>query len=191
MAGEAGSRLMAAMLTSQTCFDPLLPSAALVEIQSPQRREVMGNFVSRCLAEFRRLFTSHPTKSNPDRVVATNIDRESKIKAIRVKIQSLKEEDMKQTNILDYLNSDSFKDRVSQKILSVTLGNLDEKLGDYDGNQESCIKRLKEEQAMLIREDKRVQAELESAESETHRLEEVLRQKQLDLQELRERVRQQ
>ena len=39
-----------------------------------------------------------------------------------------------------------------------------------------------------MEEDKRVQLELEAAESESTRLREVLRQKQLDLQELRGRV---
>ena len=149
----------------------------------------MGNFMSRCLVEFRRLFTSHPTKSNPELVVTTNIDRVSRIKAIRAKIKSLEEADVKQTHILDYLNSDSFKDRFSNKILSMTRGNLDEKFGGkQDENQESRIKKLKEEREILLEEDKRVQTELEKAELETNRLREVLRQKQLDVQELRGRV---
>ena len=109
-----------------------------------------------------------------------------------MKIQSLKEADLKQQNILDYLNSDSFKDKVSQKVLSVTLDHMDDKLGDYEfiNSRPSRLERLREEQAMLLREDQRVQAELEIAKSESNRLEEILRQKQLEVQELRERRQQ-
>ena len=79
-----------------------------------------------------------PSLSNPDRVVTTNIDRECQIKAIRAKIRSLEEVDTKQIHILDYIKSDSFKDRVSNKILSMARGSLDEKLGGkQDENQEN------------------------------------------------------
>ena len=149
----------------------------------------MGNLINRCFAGFRRLFISIPTKNTPDRMVATNTDREIRLQAIRAKIKSLEEADVKQSHILDYLNCDSFKDRFSNKILSMTRGNLDEKFGGkQDENQESRIKKLKEEREILLEEDKRVQAELEKAELETNRLRDVLRQKQLDVQELRGRV---
>ena len=71
----------------------------------------------------------------------------------------------------------------------MTRGHLDEEFGEkQDENQENRIKKLKEEREILLEEDKRVQFELEKAESESNRLREVLRQKQLDLQELRGRV---
>ena len=149
----------------------------------------MGNLIGRCFAEFRRLFISIPTKGNPDRMGATNTDREIRLQAIRAKIRSLEEADVKQNHILDYIKSESFRDQVSNKILSMNRGHLDEKFGEkQDENQESRIKKLKEEREILLEEDKRVQFELEKAESESNRLREVLRQKQLDLQELRGRV---
>ena len=86
---------------------------------SSQKRADMGNFISRCLVKFGRLFASHPTQSNPELVVSTNVDQDSQLKAIRAKIRSLEEADMKQTHILDYIKSDSSKDRVSNKILSM------------------------------------------------------------------------
>ena len=55
-------------------------------------------------------------------MVSTNIDRDSQLKAIRAKIRSLEEADIKQIHILDYIKSDSFKDRVSNKILSMARG---------------------------------------------------------------------
>ena len=64
----------------------------------------------------------------------------------------------------------------------------DELVEKPDEGQEIRIKKLKEEREMLLEEDKKVQLELEKAESESTRLREVLRQKQLDLQELRIRV---
>ena len=98
----------------------------------------MGNFISRCLVKFGKLFASHPTQSNPELVVSTNIDRDSQLKAIRAKIRSLEEADIKQIHILDYIKSDSFKDRVYNKILSMARGSLDEKLGGkQDENQEN------------------------------------------------------
>ena len=122
-------------------------------------------------------------------MVATNTDREIRLQAIRAKIRSLEEADVKQTQLLNFLHSDAFKDQVSNKILSMTRGHLDDKFGEkQDENQESRIKKLKEEREILLEEDKRVQLELEKAESESTRLREVLRQKQLDLQELRGRV---
>ena len=149
----------------------------------------MGNLIVRCFAEFRRLFISIPTKNTPDRMVATNTDREIRLQAIRAKIRSLEEADVKQTQLLNFLQSDAFKDQVSNKILSMTRGHLDEKFGEtQDENQESRIKKLKEEREILLEEDKKVQTELEKAERESNRLREVLRQKQLDLQELRSRV---
>ena len=156
---------------------------------SSQKSVVMGNFISRCLVKFGKLFASHPTQSNPELVVSTNIDRDSQLKAIRAKIRSLEEADIKQIHILDYIKSDSFKDRVSNKILSMARGSLDEKLGGkQDEDQESRIKKLREEREILLEEDKRVQCELQKAEQESARLREVLRQKHLDLQELRGRV---
>ena len=147
----------------------------------------MGNLIVRCFAGIGRLFSAVPNKSNPDRTVATNTDREIRLQTIRAKIKSLKEEDLKQKHILEYLNSDSFKENISKKILSVTLGNLD---NNQDENQENRIKRLKEQQEVLKKEDKRLQIELERVESESNRLEKIVQQKQLDLQALRERVRQ-
>ena len=156
---------------------------------SSQKSVVMGNFISRCLVKFGKLFASHPTQSNPELVVSTNIDRDSQLKAIRAKIRSLEEADIKQIHILDYIKSDSFKDRVSNKILSMARGSLDEKLGGkQDEDQDSRIKKLREEREILLEEDRRVQSELQKAEQESARLREVLRQKQLDVQELRGRV---
>ena len=141
------------------------------------------------MVKFGKLFASHPTQSNSELVVSTNIDRDSQLKAIRAKIRSLEEADIKQIHILDYIKSDSFKDRVSNKILSMARGSLDEKLGGkQDEDQDSRIKKLREEREILLEEDRRVQSELQKAEQESARLREVLRQKQLDVQELRGRV---
>ena len=147
----------------------------------------MGNLIVRCFAEVKKLFTAVPNKSSPDRTVATNTDREIRLQTIRAKIESLKEEDLKQKHILEYLNSNSFKENISKKILSVTLGNLD---NNQDEDQENRIKILREQQEVLKKEDKRLQVELERVEAESNRLKNVLQQKQLDVQALRERVRQ-
>ena len=187
--------LVVVTITTQTCFDALFPSACLqvkgasVEIQSLPIIEVMGNLIGRCFAGFKSLFISIPTKNNPARMVATSSDREIRLQAIRAKIRSLEEADVKQTQLLNFLHSDVFRDQVTNKVLGMTRGHLDEKLGEkQDENQENRIKKLKEEREILLEEDKRVQLELEAAESESTRLREVLRQKQLDLQELRGRV---
>ena len=187
--------LVVVTITTQTCFDALFPSACLqvkvasVEIQSLPIIEVMGNLIGRCFAGFKSLFISIPTKNHPDRMVATSSDREIRLQAIRAKIRSLEEADVKQTQLLNFLHSDAFRDQVTNKILDMTRGHLDEKFGEkQDENQESRIKKLKEEREILLEEDKRVQVELEKAELESNRLREVLRQKQLDLQELRGRV---
>ena len=105
---------------------------------SSQKRADMGNFISGCLVKFGRLFASHPTQSNPELLVSTNVDQDSQLKTIRAKIRSLEEADLKQVHILDYIKSDSFKDRVFNKILSMARGSLDEKLGGkQDENQEN------------------------------------------------------
>ena len=66
---------------------------------------------------------------------------------------------------------------------------MDDKFGEKpDEGQEIRIKKLKEEREFLLEEDKKVQLELEKAEAESTRLRDVLRQKQLDLQDLRSRV---
>ena len=149
----------------------------------------MGNLINRCFAGFRRLFISIPTKNNPDKIVTTNTDRELRLQSIRAKIRSLEEADSKQTQLLSFLQSDAFRDQVSNKILNMTRGHMDDELVEKpDEGQEIRIKKLKEEREMLLEEDKKVQLELEKAESESTRLREVLRQKQLDLQELRSRV---
>ena len=149
----------------------------------------MGNLINRCFAGFRRLFISIPTKNNPDKIVTTNTDRELRLQSIRAKIKSLEEADSKQTQLLSFLQSDAFRDQVSNKILNMTRGHMDDELVEKpDEGQEIRIKKLKEEREMLLEEDKKVQLELEKAESESTRLREVLRQKQLDLQELRIRV---
>ena len=149
----------------------------------------MGNLIDRCFAGFKKLFISTPAKNTPDRMVATNSDREIRLQAIRDKLRSLEEADVKQAQLLNFLHSGAFRDQVTNKILGMTRGHLDEKFGEkQDENQENRIKKLKEEREILLEEDKRVQLELEAAESESTRLREVLRQKQLDLQELRGRV---
>ena len=105
---------------------------------SSQKRADMGNFISGCLVKFGRLFASHPTQSNPELLVSTNVDQDSQLKTIRAKIRSLEEADLKQVHILDYIKSDCFKDRVFNKILSMARGSLDEKLGGkQDENQEN------------------------------------------------------
>ena len=162
---------------------------ASVEIQISPISKVMGNLINRCFAGFRRLFISIPTKNNPDKIVTTNTDRELRLQSIRAKIRSLEEADSKQTQLLSFLQSDAFRDQVSNKILNMTRGHMDDELVEKpDEGQEIRIKKLKEEREMLLEEDKKVQLELEKAESESTRLREVLRQKQLDLQELRSRV---
>ena len=187
--------LVVVAITTQTCFDALFPSACLqvkgasVEIQNSPIIGIMGNLIDRCFAGFRKLFISIPAKNTPDKMVATNTDREIRLQAIRAKIRSLEAADVKQTQLLNFLHSDVFRDQVTNKVLGMTRGHLDEKLGEkQDENQENRIKKLKEEREILLEEDKRVQLELEAAESESTRLREVLRQKQLDLQELRGRV---
>ena len=173
------------------CFHPacLQVREASVEIQISPISKVMGNLINRCFAGFRRLFISIPTKNNPDKIVTTNTDRELRLQSIRAKIRSLEEADSKQTQLLSFLQSDAFKDQVSNKILNMTRGHMDDELVEKpDEGQEIRIKKLKEEREMLLEEDKKVQLELEKAESESTRLREVLRQKQLDLQELRIRV---
>ena len=173
------------------CFHPacLQVREASVEIQISPISKVMGNLINRCFAGFRRLFISIPTKNNPDKIVTTNTDRELRLQSIRAKIRSLEEADSKQTQLLSFLQSDAFKDQVSNKILNMTRGHMDDEFGEKpDEGQEIRIKKLKEERETLLEEDKRVQLELEKAESESTRLREVLRQKQLDLQELRIRV---
>ena len=173
------------------CFHPacLQVREASVEIQISPISKVMGNLINRCFAGFRRLFISIPTKNTPDKIVTTNTDREIRLQAIRAKIRSLEEADLKQTQLLSFLQSDAFKDQVSNKILNMTRGHMDDEFGEKpDEGQEIRIKKLKEEREILLEEDKRVQLELEKAESESTRLREVLRQKQLDLQELRSRV---
>ena len=173
------------------CFHPacLQVREASVEIQISPISKVMGNLINRCFAGFRRLFISIPTKNNPDKIVTTNTDRELRLQSIRAKIRSLEEADSKQTQLLSFLQSDAFRDQVSNKILNMTRGHMDDELVEKpDEGQEIRIKKLKEEREMLLEEDKKVQLELEKAESESTRLREVLRQKQLDLQELRSRV---
>ena len=173
------------------CFHPacLQVREASVEIQISPISKVMGNLINRCFAGFRRLFISIPTKNNPDKIVTTNTDRELRLQSIRAKIRSLEEADSKQTQLLSFLQSDAFRDQVSNKILNMTRGHMDDELVEKpDEGQEIRIKKLKEEREMLLEEDKKVQLELEKAESESTRLREVLRQKQLDLQELRIRV---
>ena len=162
---------------------------ASVEIQISPISKVMGNLINRCFAGFRRLFISIPSKNTPGQIESTNPDREIRLQAIRAKIRSLEDADLKQTQLLSFLQSDAFKDQVSNKILSMTRGHMDDKFGEKpDEGREIRIKKLKEEREFLLEEDKRVQLELEKAESESTRLREVLRQKQLDLQELRSRV---
>ena len=149
----------------------------------------MGNLINRCFAGFRRLFISIPSKNTPGKIESTNPDREIRLQAIRAKIRSLEDADLKQTQLLSFLQSDAFKDQVSNKILSMTRGHLDDKFGEKpDEGQEIRIKKLKEEREFLLEEDKKVQLELEKAEAESTRLRDVLRQKQLDLQDLRSRV---
>ena len=127
----------------------------------------MGNLIDRCFAGFRKLFISKPAKNTPNMMVATNADREIRLQAIRAKIRSLQEADVKQTQLLNFLHSDAFKDQVSNKILSMTRGHLDDEFGEKpDEGQEIRIKKLKEEREILLEEDKRVQLELEKAESE-------------------------
>ena len=182
-------------ITTQTCFDALFPLACLqvkvasVEIQSLPIIEVMGNLIDRCFAGFKSLFISIPTKNNPDRMVATNSDREIRLQAIRAKIRSLEEADVKQTQLLNFLHSDAFRDQFSNKILNMTRGHLVDGFGEKQNeSQESRIEKLKEEREVLLEEDKKVSLELQKAESESARLREVLRQKRLDVEELRCRV---
>ena len=123
----------------------------------------MGNLIDRCFAGFRKLFISTPAKNTPDRMVATNSDREIHLHAIR--------------------------DQVTNKILNMTRGHLADGFGEkQDEGQEIRIKKLKEEREVLLEEDKRVSLELKKAEAESARLREVLRQKRLDVEELRGRV---
>ena len=136
---------------------------ASVEIQNSPIIEVMGNLIDRCFAGFRKLFISTPAKNTPDRMVATNSDREIRLQAIR--------------------------DQVTNKILNMTRGHLADGFGEkQDEGQEIRIKKLKEEREVLLEEDKRVSLELKKAEAESARLREVLRQKRLDVEELRGRV---
>ena len=79
--------------------------------------------------------------------------------------------------------------QVSNKILNMTRGHLVDGFGEKQNeSQESRIEKLKEEREVLLEEDKRVSLELQKAESESARLREVLRQKRLDVEELRCRV---
>ena len=71
----------------------------------------MGNLIDRCFAGFRKLFISKPAKNTPNMMVATNADRENRLQAIRVKIRSLQEADVKQTQLLNFLHSDAFRDQ--------------------------------------------------------------------------------
>ena len=149
----------------------------------------MGNLIDRCFAGFRKLFISKPAKNTPNMMVATNADREIRLQAIRAKIRSLEEADVKQTQLLNFLHSDAFRDQVSNKILNMTRGHLVDGFGEKQNeSQESRIEKLKEEREVLLEEDKKVSLELQKAESESARLREVLRQKRLDVEELRCRV---
>ena len=162
---------------------------ASVEIQNSPIIGVMGNLIDRCFAGFRKLFISKPAKNTPNMMVATNADRENRLQAIRVKIRSLQEADVKQTQLLNFLHSDAFRNQVSNKILNMTRGHLVDGFGEKQNeSQESRIEKLKEEREVLLEEDKRVSLELQKAESESARLREVLRQKRLDVEELRCRV---
>ena len=149
----------------------------------------MGNLMDRCFAGFRKLFISTPAKNTPDRMVATNSDREIRLQAIRDKLRSLEEADVKQAQLLNFLHSGAFRDQVTNKILNMTRGHLADGFGEkQDEGQEIRIKKLKEEREVLLEEDKRVSLELKKAEAESARLREVLRQKRLDVEELRGRV---
>ena len=149
----------------------------------------MGNLIDRCFAGFRKLFISKPAKNTPNMMVATNADREIRLQAIRAKIRSLQEADVKQTQLLNFLHSDAFRNQVSNKILNMTRGHLVDGFGEKQNeSQESRIEKLKEEREVLLEEDKRVSLELKEAQAETARLTEVLRQKTLEVEELRARV---
>ena len=194
-AGLAGCALVVVVITTQTCFAALFPSACLqvkgasVEIQNSPIIGIMGNLIDRCFAGFRKLFISIPAKNTPDKMVATNTDREIRLQAIRAKIRSLEEADVKQTQLLNFLHSDAFRDQFSNKILNMTRGHLVDGFGEKQNeSQESRIEKLKEEREVLLEEDKKVSLELQKTESESARLREVLRQKRLDVEELRCRV---
>ena len=149
----------------------------------------MGNLIDRCFASFRKLFISTSAKDTPDRMVVTNSDREIRLQAIRDKIRSLEEADVKQAQLLNFLHSDAFRDQVTNKILNMTRGHLADGSGEkQDEGQEIRIKKLKEEREALLEEDNRVSLDLKKAEAESARLREVLRQKRLDVEELRGRV---
>ena len=155
---------------------------ASVEIQNSPIIEVMGNLVDRCFAGFRKLFISKPAKN-------TNADQEIRLQAIRAKIRSLEKTDVKQTQLLNFLHSDVFRDQVFNKILNMTRGRLADGFGEKQGeSQKSRIEKLKEEREVLWWEDKRVSLELKEAQAESARLMEVLRQKTLEVEELRARV---
>ena len=155
---------------------------ASVEIQNSPIIEVMGNLVDRCFAGFRKLFISKPAKN-------TNADQEIRLQAIRAKIRSLEKTDVKQTQLLNSLHSDVFRDQVFNKILNMTRGRLADGFGEKQGeSQKSRIEKLKEEREVLLEEDKRVSLELKEAQAESARLMEVLRQKTLEVEELRARV---
>ena len=79
--------------------------------------------------------------------------------------------------------------QVSNKILNMTRGHLVDGFGEKQNeSQESRIEKLKEEREVLLEEDKRVSLELKEAQAESARLMEVLRQKTLEVEELRARV---
>ena len=79
--------------------------------------------------------------------------------------------------------------QVSNKILNMTRGHLVDGFGEKQNeSQESRIEKLKEEREVLLEEDKRVSLELKEAQAESARLREVLRQKTLEVEELRARV---
>ena len=79
--------------------------------------------------------------------------------------------------------------QVSNKILNMTRGRLAGGFGEKQGeSQKSRIEKLKEEREVLLWEDKRVSLELKEAQAESARLTEVLRQKTLEVEELRARV---
>ena len=71
----------------------------------------------------------------------------------------------------------------------MTRGHLVDGFGEKQNeSQESRIEKLKEEREVLLEEDKRVSLELKEAQAESARLMEVLRQKTLEVEELRARV---
>merc|ERR1711993_234449 len=90
----------------------------------------------------------------PNMMVATNADREIRLQAIRAKIRSLEEADVKQTQLLNFLHSDDFRDQVSNKILNMTRGHLVDGFGEKQNeSQESRIEKLKEEREVLLEEE--------------------------------------